>query len=78
VARSDPSINKLAVSYSIAFGVIIQVINANAFRGQHWLLSDYSILINLLDLVVIFYVCYFSGLGRDRILRLNEWLKATN
>jgi hypothetical protein len=72
--RSHASISKLAVSYSVAFSVIIQVINANAFRGPHWLLSDYSIVINLLDLIVIIYVCYFSGTGQDKILRLHNRL----
>jgi hypothetical protein len=77
VIRGDTSMSKLSATYGVLFAAIITVVNATAFRGQHWW-SDYSIIINFIDLLGIFYVCYFSGWGRDRIFRLHEQLKIEN
>jgi hypothetical protein len=69
VTRSSDTMTTLQKVTGLVIAAIITIINKSVFDTKIiW--SDYSALINALDLAAIVYVCYFSRWGRNRIVAI--------
>jgi hypothetical protein len=67
VLRSDESMSRLGNTAGFAV-VVISLINATAFNNDSFWLKDYTVAFNIVDLLIVLYLCFWCGWTRNWIL----------
>jgi hypothetical protein len=71
VQRGDLSIGKLGATAGFSL-VVITLINGTAFNNEKMWFKDFSVAVNVADLLIVLYVCFLCGWSRNKILSLFE------
>jgi hypothetical protein len=69
VQRGDGSMGQLAATAGFSL-VVITLINGTAFNNENMWFKDFSVAVNVVDTLIVLYMCFWCAWSRNKILSL--------